>query len=86
MNHLALVKLYLRIELFYLSLLQGSFEQGVRGGGEGRLVDCHGNVYDGRWVGDKMDGPGKMVYANKDEYNGKWTNGAVSGQVLSWIS
>jgi len=48
--------------------------------GRGVYTEASGEVYDGQWANDKMEGQGKMTMPNGCVYEGAFANNAYNGK------
>ena len=46
------------------------------------FMSANGDVYDGEWVANNMNGKGTMIYANGDKYDGEWKLGKREGKAV----
>ncbi len=47
--------------------------------GKGKCYFADGNVYDGAWLNDQLNGEGKMEYSFNYLYHGMWFEGKKHG-------
>jgi hypothetical protein len=58
----------------------GPVIDGKRGGkGKGKMIYNNGDMYEGDWKNDKMEGYGKFIYNNGDIYEGDWKDNKREG-------
>lgn len=60
----------------YISLEGGSLERN----GRGKHITANGTVYEGNWVGDKMNGFGKLEHPSGATYEGDFVNNQFHGE------
>lgn len=48
--------------------------------GQGRMEYTHGEVYEGEWANDYMNGLGQKWFYDGSTYNGNFVNGIINGQ------
>eukprot|EP00579_Thalassiosira_antarctica_P030768 CAMPEP_0202034056 /NCGR_PEP_ID=MMETSP0905-20130828/66359_1 /ASSEMBLY_ACC=CAM_ASM_000554 /TAXON_ID=420261 /ORGANISM="Thalassiosira antarctica, Strain CCMP982" /LENGTH=201 /DNA_ID=CAMNT_0048597973 /DNA_START=718 /DNA_END=1321 /DNA_ORIENTATION=+ len=54
--------------------------------GRGKMTWKNGDVYEGEWKADKIDGQGTHWDVNGDRYTGEWKADAIDGQGTYWYA